>query len=447
MSRHKCYAVAAALLNCIATGLVLPLSNKRQLVPRAHSDDAAAAALDSFDDLASLERRLATLDDGVVPKLRGFFDTELKSFALEPGVTRNYSVTSSAICIGALLDADALDEFPAVTKALADAPWRTDDLLQAPLVVSALARAAVGPPCTDRLAGAVEALLACRPHLRDWRRQKLSSYLTYWLTRALLDVADADLVEFLGIDSMAMAFALKRSFQVARDELCRQLAYDSMGEPADATRVAYSLATYASVGAARDQINAFATRDEVRCDGDGDRDGIEAPNLKLCARALDVFFGSQREDGTWPTGQKIFVRSRRSFDVGNAFVFSPDALATVLALPLPRAAFRPHVAKIERTCAWLERQDRGGGGWRSDHLEEGSGAPLAWSTAQALQCAGAASKVVGDLLNKRILAEFGGREGKAPDATVFDGLLDSDMACCLCLQDPVHADTHSSVSI
>ena len=134
-------------------------------------------------------------------------------------------------------------------------------------------------------------------------------------------------------------------------------------------------------------------------------------------------------------------------DVGNAFVFSPDALATVLVLPLPRAAYRPHVAKIERTCAWLERQDRGGRGWRSDHLEEGSGAPLAWSTAQALQCAGAASKVVGDLLNKRILAEFGGREGKAPDATVFDGLLDSDMACCLCLQGPVHADTHSSVSI
>ena len=167
MGRHKCNALAASLLSCIATGLVLPLAKKRQLVPRAHGDDAAAAALDSFDDLASLERPLAALDDGVVPKLRGFFDTELKSFALEPGVTRNYSVTSSAICIGALLDADALDEFPAVTKALAEAPWRTDDLLQAPLVVSALARAAVGPPCTDRLAGAVEALLACRPHLRD----------------------------------------------------------------------------------------------------------------------------------------------------------------------------------------------------------------------------------------------------------------------------------------
>ena len=150
-----------------------------------------------------------------------------------------------------------------------------------------------------------------------------------------------------------------------------------------------------------------------------------------------------------PSPCNIRRRDARSCtqDVGNAFVFSPDALATVLALPLPRSAYRPHVAKIERTCAWLERQDRGGRGWRSDHLEEGSGAPLAWSTAQALQCAGAASKVVGDLLNKRILAEFGGREGKAPDATVFDGLLDSDMACCLCLQGPVHAETHSSVSI
>ena len=72
MARHKCSALAASLLSCIATGFAPALSNKRQLVPRAHSDDAAAAALDSFDDLASLERRLATLDDGVVPKLRGF---------------------------------------------------------------------------------------------------------------------------------------------------------------------------------------------------------------------------------------------------------------------------------------------------------------------------------------------------------------------------------------
>lgn len=428
-------ALTCVLLSSVATGLVAPrngatqpLGANRRLPLGAHNNDAAAAALDSFDDLASLERRLATLDEGAVPKLRGFYDAALASFALEPGVTQNFSVTSSAICIGALLDAGALDEFPAATKALAQASWRTDDLLQAPLVVSALARAAVGPPCTDRLKTAVEALLACRPHLRDWRRQKLSSYLTYWLTRALLDVADADLVEFLKIDQGAVGFALKRAFQVARDELCRQLAYDSMGEPADATRVAYSLATYASVGAARDRINAFAMRDEVRFDGDGgNRDGIEAPNLKLCARALDVFFGAQNEDGTWPPGQKIFVRSRRSFDVGNAFVFSPDPLATVLALPLPRSVFRPHVSKIERTCSWLESNDRAGAGWRSDHLEEGSGNALAWSTAQALQCAGAASKIVGELLNKRILAEFGGREGKTADSTVFDRLLNSDM--------------------
>ena len=74
-------AVIAGLLTSSATGLVAPRSGATQPLGanrlpfrRAH-DDAAAAALDSFDDLASLERRLAALDDGVVPKLRGFFDT------------------------------------------------------------------------------------------------------------------------------------------------------------------------------------------------------------------------------------------------------------------------------------------------------------------------------------------------------------------------------------
>ena len=49
------------------------------------------------------------------------------------------------------------------------------------------------------------------------------------------------------------------------------------------------------------------------------------------------------------------------------------------------------------------------------------------------------STQVGDLLNKRILAEFGGREGKAPDATVFEGLLDSDMAGQDSLKDVLRA--------
>ena len=47
MGRHKCAALAAALLSCIATGFAPALAKKRQLVLRAHSDDAAAAAFDS----------------------------------------------------------------------------------------------------------------------------------------------------------------------------------------------------------------------------------------------------------------------------------------------------------------------------------------------------------------------------------------------------------------
>ena len=44
MGRHKCYALAASLLSCIATGFAPALAKKRQLVLRAHSDDAAELA-------------------------------------------------------------------------------------------------------------------------------------------------------------------------------------------------------------------------------------------------------------------------------------------------------------------------------------------------------------------------------------------------------------------
>ena len=352
----------------------------------SHSDDAAAAALDSFDDLASLERRLAALDDGVVPKLRGFFDTELKSFALEPGVTRNYSVASSAICIGALLDADALDEFPAVTKALAEAPWRTDDLLQAPLVVSALARAAVGPPCTDRLAGAVEALLG--------------------LPAAPARLAAAEAVELPHVLAHAGAARCRRrrscripGHRLNGHGLCAEkivpggarralppagLRLD--GRAGRRHTVAYSLATYASVGAARDQINAFATRDEVRCDGDGDRDGIEAPNLKLCARALDVFFGAQRDDGTWAPAKRYSCgrdgpstsatpsssATRRPRD-------GPGAAAAARGVPAARGEDRADLrlarAAGPRRARLAERPPRGGLR-RAARVVDGAGAPV-----------------------------------------------------------------------
>ena len=90
--------------------------------------------------------------------------------------------------------------------------------------------------------------------------------------------------------------------------------------------------------------------------------------------------------------------------MGNAFVFAPDMLATLLE-SLPADAFRPHMWAVARHVAWLQQNqvyeltspelqldgeaaevELGAPptelrGWRSDHLPPGG--PLAWSTAQA----------------------------------------------------------------
>ena len=100
----------------------------------------------------------------------------------------------------------------------------------------------------------------------------------------------------------------------------------------DVVRLAYSLSTYVAVADARETVARLGNDDIV----------VEEPNRKLCAAALACFFAEQRDDGTWPPGQAIFLRSRRSFDVGNAYVFFVDVLATVLGCGLPHATLRDY---------------------------------------------------------------------------------------------------------
>ena len=167
--------------------------------------------------------------------------------------------------------------FGPTCDALANAKWRPDDFLQAPLVVLALARLAgrdersrevlADYAVRDRVRGAVQSLLERRPRLRDWRKQRLSSYIAYYLTAALLEVVDGAhdagdgygddgefrLLALLGIDRQDVGKALARSFAVARDELCRQLAAHAAGDASafDVVRLAYSLSTYVAVADAK----------------------------------------------------------------------------------------------------------------------------------------------------------------------------------------------------
>ena len=436
-----------------ATALVLPRHHRTLRSPRLATSNSNDEP--TFASLAQLEARLSVLADGTSSKLRNYHDPTLSSFLLEAGVTTNYSVTSSAICVETLLasgDAAALEEFQLfgpTCDALANAKWRPDDFLQAPLVVLALARLAgrdersrevlAEYAVRDRVRGAVQSLLERRPRLRDWRKQRLSSYIAYYLTAALLEVVDGAhdagdgygddgefrLLALLGVDRQDVGKALARSFAVARDELCRQLAAHAAGDASafDVVRLAYSLSTYVAVADARETVARLGNDDIV----------VEEPNRKLCAAALRAFFREQRDDGTWPPGQAIFLRSRRSFDVGNAYVFFVDVLATVLGCGLPHALFLPYTSEVARTTTWLETHDVDGRGWRSDRLAPG-GPPLAWCTAQALRCASSSLRVVRSLLNDHVLDEFGGRGPTAPDGAGFERLLDSDMSSGLSLK-------------
>lgn len=168
--------------------------------------------------------------------------------------------------------------------------------------------------------------------------------------------------------------------------------------------LAYSLMSYVSItealcGAATprpvDPDGAYAEhRDKGRDKGrDAARaDGVAPVNGRLVEAGMRVLF-SEMAEGLWSTGQPIFIAKGRGNDVGNAFVFASDLLASLLET-LPPATFRPHLAKVSEHAEWLRQHEveqmarrgpdgRGAvlRGWRSNHLPP-DGGPLGWCTAQ-----------------------------------------------------------------
>lgn len=331
--------------------------------------------------LPSLEERFAFLQARAEQNLMKFYDPEIRSFAVEPGVSR-FSVTSTCYALDAL---NAIGK--TIDTGLLEADWREDDLFQLPLVVFAASRLDDGN--SPRLQKAIEMLCSSRARLGDDLEQRLSGYLQYWLAAALIETKRTD---------SEVTFALERAHDVARNEMCRQIAYHVSGDSAfDVTRLAYSLLTYS-----------------------------KTKSDKLVSKGLEAFFEKQLPDGLWPPGQSIYSRSRRSFDLGNAFVFSPDLVGALLE-SLPAQSFKPYLTHLERLLTWIEEHHLNGG-WCSPHLNDVS-IPLAWSTAQVLKCVAMGRTVTQQLLNAEILEEFGGNyvAGRVPNVERWEGLLDSDL--------------------
>jgi len=412
----------------------------------------------SFLELQQMCSRLQKLERTGVDWLRGFYDEATGCFALVPGRPR-LSVTSTSF---ALLAADASAvhwhespiELPRVLARLMQSGWSEQDVFTCTLVVvtwrvldpsaALLRRGEASPQCVQR---ALQQLLLARPRRRTGRTQATSAYMRFWIARAAsLLLASAappqDAAPYLSPAlpagslppnaSAAVLLALERSCDVAFDEMCRQLAYYAAGDMLsfDVVVLCYSLLTYVLVGDAHGRTAARAreasTRDAVSAAS------LPPRNAKLVEAAVAAVFSEMR-DGLWPPGQPIFKSRGGGNDVGNAFVFTPDMLASLIEV-LPPAVFRRHLGSIAAHLAWLEEhvieeiQIDGQllRGWRSNHLPP-EGAPLAWCTAQGVRCLSRMRQLTRALLCADVLATLGGEEAAAADARAWDRLLDSDL--------------------
>ena len=273
--------------------------------------------------------------------------------------------------------------------------------------------------------------------------------------------------------------AVSRSAEIARDELCRQLAYRSAGDAGsfDVIKLTYNLLTYVtateslkgntllSTAAATKLMNGDG---EINDDTDEDTSNLftvteAAPKLnrRLVSSALRVFFEEQDlSDGLWDRGQPIYKSFKRGGrNVGNAYVFGIDILASLLDVlgsssdgnvsGASAEVFRPYLLNLERALDWIERNmdvdttviaeecnvdtgrcfGRALRGWSSPHLSPSTG-PNAWATAQTVICLARMRRIVRDLMHNDVLEEFGGVSISSRNVdrnAAWDRLLDSDL--------------------
>eukprot|EP00978_Attheya_sp_CCMP212_P011312 scaffold27876_cov51-Attheya_sp.AAC.5 len=374
-----------------------------------------------------------------------------------------------------------------VVKALIMADWSEEDLFQVPLVLHTVLsidrnREILGQRTMDesmsvKVRTLVSSLLSARPMRRFGQNQLYSDYIMFQGAQAMADLQDATTkptppdssdgegsddegsdtnINGIGIGGIpekalpdgaasVLSLGLARYVEVSYNELCRQLAYRSAGDASsfDVLRLAYSLLTYITASRA---LQGTAGREIVRGQGPDIGTIIGPSNQKLIAAALTAFFAEQNQEGLWDKGQPIYKSFRKSGrNVGNAFVFATDTLASLLE-SLPAENFRPHMDALQKTLNWIESHqsveviadycDTESGqcygktlrGWTSPHFNPETG-PQAWSTAQTLKCVSNMRKVITELLHEDVLAEFGGisQSTMGPSNTSWDRLLDTDL--------------------
>lgn len=456
--------------------------------------------------MQEFQTRLEILENGAPESLASFYEPQLNSFSVQPGASR-LSITSTCYALQAmmatentalydqLVDMDPKlsqtesDKTPVQTilRALLMSDWREEDLFQVPLLLSTVLSVdqrrdmlgTVDEQIAAQLRALLSAVLKARPRRRYGIQQNFSEYILFQCTQVYAEVYDSSValpindldettiaanademfdserpVSMSGLPENALptgaasevGLALSRCAEVSYNTLCRQMALRVARDESDVMELAYSLLTYAVATTA---LAGTAGREVIPGQGPLPGSRSRPVNRKLIEAALAAFFAEQRHDGLWDKGQPIYRSFRRTGrNVGNAFVYSVDTVASLLHW-LPPESFRPHLSGLKKVLEWVEQHQnveiladycdpetgrctgRAIRGWISPHLTPETG-PQAWSTAQTLACISRMKTIIETVMHEDVLEEFRGMKlsEKGPVAASWDRLLDSDLGKC-----------------
>src|SRR5579863_4288499 len=131
---------------------------------------------------------------------------------------------------------------------------------------------------------------------------------------------------------------------------------------------------------------------------------------QIFSHALELFFASQREDGTWPYSRPLFHYP----DVGNAYCFEYELLAQMLLCKQLRSdllQYIPQIAKaaylLEKTSFDLDNENPGTVvAWPSGHHPQLEG-PESWSTASVYDFAHGLNGLVAEAIRRALFEELG----------------------------------------
>jgi DNA polymerase III delta prime subunit len=241
-----------------------------------------------------------------------------------------------------------------------------------------------------------------RVGIKDW---PTNAYLTHLVSRVLESWGQSE--SPTGGPSLLDDDLARRIYDKSIESVSRESALCASGPPgsADVIEMGYSVILANHYGKGR----------------------ITPADRKLLGHALDLLFGTQAPDGSWPLGKPLFLYPK----IGNAYCFEFEFLFQLMkefsATRVLLAYFDNLTRSVDRLVTQAVGLPSGDGyGWASGHHPQIT-FPESWSTASGFDACYQIDRLIPAAVTDSILI----RLGKAPvvrptaDRQLFDELLDS----------------------